>query len=73
MEKYESYGSYTLHGTGHGNGTRNNGFLYYAMHCTHYTETDNGTSLLCPIVLVSFHVPVLVPFPCSVTSPVSKD
>ena len=30
-----------LHRTeiGTGTGTRNKGFLYYAMYCTHYTET----------------------------------
>ena len=36
-------GSFTLHGTGNGNGAGNNGFLYYAMYCIHYTKTGNGT------------------------------
>ena len=40
---------FTLHGTGTGAGTRNrnrngnDGFLYYAMYCTHYTKTGNRT------------------------------
>ena len=48
------YVSYTLHGAGAGTGTgtetRNNGFLYYAMYCTHYTGTRTGNHyfLLCP-------------------------
>ena len=40
-------GSYTPHGTGNGTGTGNNGFLYYAMYCTHHTETGNGTRAYC--------------------------
>ena len=38
-----SNGSFTLHGTetvnGNRNGTGNDGFLYYAMYCSHYTGT----------------------------------
>ena len=39
-----SYGSFTLHGTGNGTGTgpANDGFLYYAMYCSHYTGTGAG-------------------------------
>ena len=51
---------HTLHGIGAGTktGTMNDGFLYYAMYCTHYTAT--GTE---PIV------PVPVSVPCSVYEP----
>ena len=37
----DHYGSFTLHGNG--NGTRNDGFIYYAMYCSHYTGTGTGT------------------------------
>ena len=39
------YGLFTLHGTGTwtGNETGNDGFLYYAMYCSHYTGTGNRT------------------------------
>ena len=36
-------GSFTLHGTGNGNGTGNDGFMYFAMYCSHYTGTGTGT------------------------------
>ena len=40
------------HCTGPGQGPGNDGFLYYAMYCTHYTETGTETGkrcfLLCP-------------------------
>ena len=39
-------GSFTLHGTGNGTGTRNgtgnDGFMYFAMYCSHYTGTGTG-------------------------------
>ena len=41
-----SNGSFALHETGNGNGnwtetgTRNDGFIYYAMYWTHYTDRD---------------------------------
>ena len=41
-----------LHCMGQGQGRENDGFLYYAMYCEHYTETGTGTRkhyfLLCP-------------------------
>ena len=44
------HGSNTLHGTGSGivteNQTRNDGFLYYAMYCTHYTTLKEHPSFL---------------------------
>ena len=38
-----SNGLFTLHG----NETRNDRFLYYAMYCTHYTATGTGTKNQC--------------------------
>ena len=35
-------GSFTLHGIGNGRGTTNDGFIYYAMYCSHYTGTGTG-------------------------------
>ena len=49
------YGSYTLHGTG--TGTRNNGVLYYAMYCTHYTGTEIGTGNHCFLLCLSSRGP----------------
>ena len=46
----ETYGLYTLHGTGTGTGTKNKRFLYYTMYCKPYTVTRIGNHcfLLCP-------------------------
>ena len=38
--------SFTLHGSGLGQEPGNDGFLYYTMHCTHYTGTGNNCFLL---------------------------
>ena len=48
-----------------GTGTRNDGFLYYAMYCTHYTGSGAETEPLLSIV----PIPVPVPVPCSVYKP----
>ena len=42
---FQAYGSFTLHGTGKGTG--NDGFLHYAMYCTHYTRTGTVTGNHC--------------------------
>ena len=55
---------------GTGNRTGNDGFLYYAMYCTYYTETGNGTGngigdqwVPYPLPPVPSPVPCLVPVP----------
>ena len=80
------YGSFTLHGagTGTGNGTRKNGFLYIMQNCSYCMglgqgqEPGTGTGNLAmgsiPIFPVPVPVPVLpflvsVPVPCSVNAP----
>ena len=39
----KSNSSFTLHGTGNGNETGNDGFMYFAMYCSHYTGTGTET------------------------------
>ena len=48
--KFGMKSSFTLHGTGQGQGQGNDGFLHYTMYCTHYTGTGTGNHcfLLCP-------------------------
>ena len=47
-EKFTSYGTFTLHGTG----TGNNGLLYIMQSCSHCSRTWNGTRPMSPIVPV---------------------
>ena len=53
----DCYGSFTLHGNGTRNSIGNNGFIYYAMYWTHYTETGTGNR--------NGDQWVAYPFPCS--------
>ena len=64
-----TYGLFTLHETGTGQGTtgtgqgtENDGFLYYTMYCTHYTGMGQGQQT---IVFYCVH-----PTPCPVPGPV---
>ena len=55
-------------------GPGNDGFLYYAIYCTHYTGTGNHCFLLGPLFsIVAFPVPVPVPVRCSVYEPLEFD
>ena len=62
-----TYGSFTLHGTGNGTGTRTgngkNGLLYIMLYCSHCSRTGNGngTGKMVNEFWTHFSIPDLVP------------